>query len=410
MSHHGNRSTGDGLFTDELLASFEDSLGDVNEASLLPPVLYTSQEFFDFEKEAVFGHDWLCVGRADQVPDVGDYYTLEFLDEPLIVVRGKDGEIRVMTAVCRHRGMVIVEDDGNCSKFTCPYHHWSYGLDGRLLGTPAMEQAIDFDKADHCLPNLPVEIWQGFIFTNFDPDPEPLAPTLSELEPHLEHFELPETTTLASKTLADLPWNWKVMVENFNDPYHASRLHEPLQTFAPSHMSDFFEWRDDMGHVSRVQHFTQIDGSFNPTMKCLMPVFPKLTEEERMRGMFAIIPPTLALAVVPDEVAYFIIRPEDAGTITIDIGYCFHPDALEVPLFDQLFEAAQAGVDNFNVQDIYADTMVPTGLRSRFGPRGRYSWQEGTLPQFNRWLVKRYRSHWPATTVAADAGSGRESG
>jgi hypothetical protein len=186
------------------------------------------------------------------------------------------------------------------------------------------------------------------------------------------------------------------MMENFNDPYHASRLHEPLQTFAPSGMSDFFEWREEMGHVSRIQHFTQIDGSFNPTMKCLMPVFPKLTEEERTRGMFVLIPPSLALAIVPDEVAYFIIRPQDANTITIDIGYCFDPSALEVPLFPQLFAAAEAGVNNFNVQDVYANTLVQRGLRSRFGPRGRYSWQEGTLPQFNRWLVERYRRHWPA--------------
>jgi phenylpropionate dioxygenase-like ring-hydroxylating dioxygenase large terminal subunit len=198
----------------------------------------------------------------------------------------------------------------------------------------------------------------------------------------------------AGKTLTDLPWNWKVMLENFNDPYHASRLHEPLQTFAPSGMSDFFEWRDDAEHVSRIQHFTQIDGSFNPTMKCLLPVFPALSEDERRMGLFVLIPPTLALAVVPDEVAYFIVKPQSATTITIDIGYCFHPKALEEPLFEYLFEQAEAGVNNFNVQDVYADTMVQRGLQSRFAPRGRYSWQEGTLPQFNRWLVKHYREHW----------------
>jgi phenylpropionate dioxygenase-like ring-hydroxylating dioxygenase large terminal subunit len=380
----------------DLFDSFASSVVDVNEAQSLPPVLYTSPEFYTFEKEAIFAHDWLCVGRVDQVPEPGDWYAFTIVDEPLIVVRGKDGVVRVLSAVCRHRGMVVAEaGGGNCTKFTCPYHHWSYGLDGRLLGAPAMERAVDFDKGDYALPSLPVEIWQGFIFTSFDPAAAPLAPGLTELDPLLEHFQLGTATTIAGKTLPDLPWNWKVMMENFNDPYHASRLHEPLQTFAPSGMSDFFDWRDGMGHISRVQHFTQIDGSFNPTMKCLLPVFPALTEEERMRGMFCLIPPTLALAIVPDEVAYFIIRPQDAGTITIDIGYCFDPEALKVPLFEQLFAAAQAGVDNFNVQDVWADTMVQRGLRSRFGPRGRYSWQEGTLPQFNRWLVARYRRHWP---------------
>jgi phenylpropionate dioxygenase-like ring-hydroxylating dioxygenase large terminal subunit len=381
------------LLTDELLASFEASTRDVNEACLLPPELYTSPEWFEFEREAIFGHSWLCVGRESQIPEPGDWFAFELVGEPLLVVRDKEGLVRVNSAVCRHRGMVVAEGGGNCSTFRCPYHHWTYGLDGRLLGAPAMERAIGFDKSAHGLPSLPVETWHGFVFTSFDPDPPPLAPGLTELDGPLEHYELGTSVWRAGKTLTDLPWNWKVMLENFNDPYHASRLHEPLQTFAPSGMSDFFEWRDDAEHVSRIQHFTQIDGSFNPTMKCLLPVFPSLSEDERRRGLFVLIPPTLALAIVPDEIAYFIVKPQSATTITIDIGYCFHPEALEEPLFEYLFEQAEAGVNNFNVQDVYADTMVQRGLQSRFAPRGRYSWQEGTLPQLNRWLVKRYREH-----------------
>ena len=384
------------ILTPELLASLEPSTRDVNEACALPPALYTSEEFFAFEKEAVFDDEWLCVGRVDQVPGPGDYYLFDIVDEPLLVVRDKDGAVRVLSAVCRHRGMQVAEGRGNCTKFVCPYHHWSYGLDGRLLGTPAMERAVGFDKSAHCLPSLPVTVWQGWIFTTFSADPEPLAPKLTELTEALAGYQLDEAVTLTGKTLTDLPWNWKVMLENFNDPYHASRLHGSLQTFAPSGMSDFFPWRPDMGHISRIQRFTQIDGSFNPTQKALLPVFPALTEADRHHGLFALVPPTLAIAVVPDEVAYFIVRPLGAGSISIDIGYCFHPSQLEVPLFDKLFEAAQAGVDNFNVEDVYADTMVQRGLRSRFGPRGRYSWQEETLPQFNRWLVDRYRAHWPS--------------
>jgi phenylpropionate dioxygenase-like ring-hydroxylating dioxygenase large terminal subunit len=376
--------------------AFDHSTCDVNEAGILPPILYTSDEFFAFEKEAIFGHDWLCVGRVDQVPAPGDWYGFDIADQPLLVVRDKDGDIRVLSAVCQHRGMVVAEGKGNCTTFQCPYHHWTYALDGRLLGAPAMDRAIRFDRTDYGLPSLPVEIWQGWIFTSFDAAPSPLGPGLVELDLPLAGYQLDRAVTRAGKTLTDLPWNWKVMLENFNDPYHASRLHGALQTFAPSGMSDFFDWREDMQHVSRIQHFTHMDGSFNPTQRCLLPVFPALTEQDRMRGMFALVPPTLAIAVVPDEVAYFIVRPQDVNTISIDIGYCFHPSQLETPLFDKLFEAAQAGVDNFNIQDVYADSRVQRGLHARFGPHGRYSWQEGTLPQFNRWLVKRYRQYWPA--------------
>ena len=383
------------MFSPELRASFEASIKDVNEACLLPADVYTSQEFFAFENEAIYGHEWLCVGREDQVPEPGDYRVYELVEEPLIVVRDKDRSIKVLSAVCQHRGMVLAEEQGNCARFTCPYHHWTYGLDGKLAGAPEMDRAVNFNKADFNLPSLKVEIWKGFIFANFDPNAAPLAPTLTELDEPLAHFDLESSTTRKGKTIPDLDWNWKLMMENFNDPYHASRLHHPLQTFAPSGMSDFFDWRDDMGHVSRIQHFIEIDGSFNPTKKCLLPLFPKLTEAERMRGMFILIPPTLALAVVPDEIAYFIIKPQGAGKITLDINYCFNPEALKNPMFEYLFEQVETGLDNFNVQDVYANLMVHRGLKSRFGPRGRYSWQEGTLPQFNRWLVQRYLKHWP---------------
>lgn len=386
------------ILTDELLASFDDSVGPVDEAQLLPPVLYTSPEFYEFERRAIFRREWLCVGRADQLAKPGDFRCVTIAGEPLIAARDQDGELRVMSAVCRHRGMVLAEGSGNCRRFTCPYHHWSYGLDGKLLGAPAMDRAVGFDPAQHGLIELKTELWQGFVMANFDPGAAPFGPTMAKIDAMLENYGLATTTTLEGKTIPGLAWNWKVMMENFNDPYHASRLHGPLQTFAPSHMNDFLDWDDDDGAIGRIQHFTDMDGSFNPTKRCLLPVFANLTEDQRRRGGFVLIPPTLALAIVPDEVAYFIISPDGPGHITIHIGYCFESSALNDPMFEYLFEAAEAGVNNFNVQDIYADEMTQKGLNSHLAPRGRYSWQEETLVQFNRWLVKRYRQSWPNGT------------
>lgn len=388
------------ILTDELLASFDDSVGPVDEARLLPPVLYTSPEFYEFERQAIFRREWLCVGRADQLAESGDFRCVTIAGEPLIAVRDQDGELRVMSAVCRHRGMVLAEGSGNCRRFTCPYHHWSYGLDGQLLGAPAMDRAVGFDPAEHGLIELKTEVWQGFVMANFDPGAAPFGPTMAKIDAMLENYGLAATTTLEGKTIPGLAWNWKVMMENFNDPYHASRLHGPLQTFAPSHMNDFLDWDDDDGAIGRIQHFTDMDGSFNPTKRCLLPVFANLTEDQRRRGGFVLIPPTLALAIVPDEVAYFIISPDGPGHITIHIGYCFESSALKDPMFEYLFEAAEAGVNNFNVQDIYADEMTQKGLNSHLAPRGRYSWQEETLVQFNRWLVKRYRQSWPNGAAA----------
>jgi phenylpropionate dioxygenase-like ring-hydroxylating dioxygenase large terminal subunit len=383
------------ILTGALLQTFGDSVRGVNDSRLLPPLVYTSDEFYDFERDAIFGHDWLCVGRADEIPNPGDYLTITIADEPLLVTRDKGGEIRVMSNVCRHRGMVLAEGRGNVKSFLCQYHHWVYAPDGRLLSCQEMERATGFDKADNGLPSHRVELWNGFIFTNFDPQARPLAPTLCKADEALRNYRLDQAVTVDGGELNDLQWNWKVMLENFNDPYHASRLHGSLQTFAPSDMNDFPSWDDTENAIFRIQHFTHQDGSFNPSQRALLPVFPGLTDEDRGQGSFMLLPPTLGLAIVPDEVAYFIISPRGPGVIDLRIGYCFDPSALKHPLFTYLFQQAKDGVNNFNVQDVHADAQVQKGLRSRFAPRGRYSWQEEPLGRLNQWLVRRYRQYWP---------------
>ena len=129
----------------------------------------------------MFDNEWQCVGRASRIPNVGDYFTTTVNTEPIIVSRAKDHTVRAFSAVCQHRGMQVADDAGNCSKFTCPYHLWSYDLTGRLLGAPAMERTEAFDKKDYPLPALAVELWQGFVFVNFALDAAPLAPTLASV-------------------------------------------------------------------------------------------------------------------------------------------------------------------------------------------------------------------------------------
>ena len=391
------------MFTGELLGSFEDSITDVATAVTLPPEIYTSEEFLAFERRALFEHEWCCVGVASRIPETGDWFTTTVSSEPIIVARQRDGAIGAFSAICRHRGMQVAEGEGNSRSFRCPYHHWSYRLDGRLMGAPAMEQTEGFDNEDWGLPNLAVESWHGFIFVNFNPDAPPLAPTLERYEPYLANYELDHCVCPGTFTLEDLPWNWKVMFENFNDGYHANRLHQVIQDFCPSEMARFpVPWSDDSNVIFRENGYTHIDGGFNATRKALLPVFPKLTEEERWRSTFALIPPTLCFGTAPDMAFFFIVRPTSAETIDVEIGYLLHPTSLEHPMFDHLFQASDEGVQVFVAQDQDATTKVQRGLRSRFAVRGRYSWQEESHVQFNRWLVQRYRQHWPAGTESSD--------
>jgi phenylpropionate dioxygenase-like ring-hydroxylating dioxygenase large terminal subunit len=392
------------VFTDEFLASFDASVTDVATACTLPPEIYTDDAFLAFERDAVFSRDWLCVGLVGQVPEPGDYMTTTANGEPIIVARGKDAVVRAFSAVCRHRGMQIADDTGKCGTFTCPYHQWMYGLDGRLLGAPAMERTADFDKKQIGLPRLAVEVWQGFLFVNFDTDAPALGPTLRRYEPYLEHYDLEHAVCPGTFTLTDLPWNWKVMFENFNDGYHANRLHHTIQDFCPSRLAAFpVPWDDASNVIFRTNGYTHIDGGFNATTKALLPVFPELTEEERWRSTFALVPPSLCMGTAPDQAFFFIVRPKTVDTIDVEIGYLLHPSAPEHPMFEHLFKMSDAGVQVFVAQDRDATTKVQRGLHSRFAIRGRYSWQEESHVQFNRWLVQRYRRHWPSELSQGDS-------
>ncbi|MFT7475554.1 MAG: phenylpropionate dioxygenase-like ring-hydroxylating dioxygenase large terminal subunit [Verrucomicrobiales bacterium] len=384
------------ILNTEMLANFDRSIEDVSTAATLPPEIYTSAEFLNFEAEALFMKEWLCVGRSERIPEIGDWFTVTMVDEPIIVTRDKEGNVRAMSAVCQHRAMQVCEGEGNATTFKCPYHHWNYSLEGRLLGAPAMEKTEDFNKSDFALPPLRVEEWLGFIFVNFDEDAAALAPTLERYTPFLDNYDLANAVCPGTFTLEGLPWNWKVMFENFNDGYHANRLHQFVQDFCPSSMSGFpIPWSDDSNVIFRTAGYTHIDGGFNATHRVIMDVFPELTEEERTRSTFALIPPTLCFGTAPDQCFFFLIRPTGPETIDVEIGYIFHPSALDDPLFEQKMALSDAGVQVFVQQDQDATTKVQQGLRSRFAPRGRYSWQEESHIQFNRWLVQRYRRAWP---------------
>ena len=171
------------ILTNELLQSFDASVTDYATALTMPPDIYTSEEFLAFERDSVFAHEWQCVGRASRIPNVGDYFTTTVNGEAIVVTKAKDGEVHAFSSICQHRGMQVVADAGNCSKFTCLYHLWSYDLTGRLLGAPAMERTENFNRKDFPLPPLKVELWQGFVFVHFDLDAAPLGQTLSTYSP-----------------------------------------------------------------------------------------------------------------------------------------------------------------------------------------------------------------------------------
>ena len=148
----------------------------------LDPRCYTAPEVFEAERSALFATSWIPVGRASEVAEPGSYVTADIAGEPVVVTRTKDGELVALANVCQHRSAVIATGKGHTTALQCPYHLWTYRLDGTLTGAPGMADTDDFDPTEHCLPRLGVDVWQGFLFVHQDPAAAPMGRGLEELD------------------------------------------------------------------------------------------------------------------------------------------------------------------------------------------------------------------------------------
>ncbi len=398
----------DTILSDQFFEGMETSILDVNSAEALPPVCYTDRNFYEFEKNAIFYREWLCAGREAWVKAPGDYFTTSHAGEPIVVVRNRDGILKAMSSVCQHRAMLVAEGRGKASSFRCSYHHWTYSLDGQLVGAPEMERATNFDKSKICLPGLKVEVWLGFIFVNFDSEAEPLALRLKMVTAALKNFELDSAAESGEPgDRVKEPWNWKVRLENANDGYHANRLHGgPQHDCCPSHLSVFPELPADTAGYFRFNGTTHIDYSNNPTLKPFLPIFPKLTTEDRNRCVFACVPPTLFIFARCDHVTFSIFHVEGPEEMSSQRGWLASSTAVQDPLFKEKLHMALNSSSLIPAQDRHVDTLVQIGLRSKFAPRGRYSWQEEAQRDLNNWLVPRYRAEWQRNSVRSDRQTG----
>ena len=181
------------------------------QATALAVFCYTDPAILNYEIEQLLRNEWLCLGRADEIPNPGDYFTTLLLDEPLLIVRGDDNQIRVLSNICRHRNMLVAESCGNRERFLCPYHAWSYGRDGRLLFDSRMPKSALSDTTRAGLPALKHELWQGFIYVNLSGTAEPLAPRLQGLDAILNNYHTDEMHHIF---VTEEVWrvNWKYLV------------------------------------------------------------------------------------------------------------------------------------------------------------------------------------------------------
>ena len=194
----------------------------------IPVTGCTSPEYFEREVEHIFKKVWFCIGRHEEIPNPGDYFVREFkaLKSSILIIRGNDNKVRAFHNVCSHRCNKVAWDErGHCARIYCQFHGWTYGLDGHLERVPDEKEFFNFDKKDHGLTPVSVEVWQGFIFINADPNPrEALKDYMSHFYEGLEGYPFDELTYCYAWNL-DLKCNYKVIKDSFSEIYHVPFIH-----------------------------------------------------------------------------------------------------------------------------------------------------------------------------------------
>lgn len=344
----------------------------------MPSSFYSDPALLELERRELFGNEWVCIGRVDEIPTPGDHLTFQLCDEPLVAVHGEDGVVRVLSNVCRHRGALVVDGRGSSTHLLCPYHHWSYGLDGGLQRAPRLEEHRDFQPASCALPSFATEQWMGFLFVSLAPDPTPLAPRLAGLEALVApyHLELAATRFVTDEVW---PTNWKCFVENFMEGYHLTPLHRTtLHPVNPTRLCR---------HYPPGEGYFGYHAGFTPGLPRLEPGHSDLTPEQVDDCIMFAIPPGLVAGCASDYSSFICVQPESVDRVRLKLGLMFFGDRWT----DDDIETAAKLFQETNAEDrevLIGITRGHASARHAPGPLAPAAY-EGTLHDFYRHLARR---------------------
>jgi len=349
----------------------------LKEAATLPPAAYTDEGIWERERTRVLARGWLPLARVDQVPGAGDYLSADLAGEPVMVVRGDDGTVRVLSRVCRHRSALVAEGHGCRKLFTCPYHAWSYDTKGNLVRAPLMEGAEGFDPAGLGLREIRSEIWEGFVMATLDEEAPAFAPQVSGLADYFENYRLGDFHVARTLDYSH-DWNWKVLAENFMEAYHHIATHSA--TLEPG-----FHARDsqvpDTDQPWSILHMPAAD------REAPQPPVPGL-EDWQLRDLVAAIAfPGLLLAVQGPFVAWYQMVPLAPGRLDLKIHLCFPYWMQGMEEYGAIVDGAEASMRGVHEEDIAANDLVWAGLKAPLSRAGRLSPLEKSIWQMNQWWL-----------------------
>ncbi|MGZ5019412.1 MAG: aromatic ring-hydroxylating oxygenase subunit alpha [Chthoniobacterales bacterium] len=355
-------------------------------ATTLPQRYFVSPEIFAEEQASIFSKQWICVGHQSQLAATGDYFVREVAGESVIVLRDQKQVVHAFYNVCRHRGTRLCENPtGHFSAIQCPYHAWTYTLDGRLIGAPHMDDVPGFDKSDYSLGAVSLALWEGFIFVNLAATPTPLEEVFAPLAGKFAHWNLPQLRS-ARRIAYDVRANWKLIFENYSECYHCPGVHPMLSKVSPYDSAE-----NDLCEGPFLGGFMSITKGASLTMSgkaCARPV-GDMKGEDHARVFYYSIFPNMLLSLHPDYVMLHRLWPQSPGQTLIDCDWLFHPDAFARDDFHP--EDAVEFWDVTNKQDWHVCELSQQGIASRAYRPGPYSPREGIPAAWDREYLRHVR-------------------
>ena len=352
------------------------------QARAMPKSVYTSAEFLDREQDHIFRKDWLCAGRAEALPDPGDYLTMQIAGEPVIVLRDRAGAIRAMSNVCRHRMSTLLEGRGNTRAIVCPYHAWTYNLDGTLRGAPAMGNNETFCKTDIALPQVRCTVWQGWIMVTLNPDAPDPALALRDVDTLVGYLDMSSYRETFRETFR---WatNWKVLAENFMESYHLPVCH--AGTIGGT--VDLNQMTCPEGFPAFNYHWIIKNNSMPLTLA--HPSNTTLTGDQRRITWLLSIYPSLLITLTPGYFWYLSLTPDGPGHVNVLYGGGMSADWVQDPQAGAHLAQLRALLDDVNIEDKGCTERVYRGLCAGMSEPGPLSHLERPNFEFAQWIAGR---------------------
>ena len=351
------------------------------QARAMPTSVYTSEDFVEAELKHVFSKDWYCVGRADALSKTGDYVTAELAGQPIVVLRDADHQLRAMSNVCLHRMSTLLQGRGNAKTIVCPYHAWTYNLDGKLRGAPAMSQNDAFCKDHYRLPQVRCEEWLGWVFVCLDPDAETVSVQLAEVADMIAAYDM---TNYSESFYEEHVWdtNWKVLAENFMESYHLPVCHAGTI----GGLSKLEDMVCPPGRPAFNYHTILKDESLriamaHPTKN------DRLKGEERRTTYLLALYPSLMITLTPGYFWYISLHPKGPGQVHIRFGGGMSNDFAEDTDISENFTQLKTLLDEVNVEDRGCTEKVFNGLCSDAATPGHLSHLERPNYDFAQYLM-----------------------